>query len=129
MLVANDILPYAENIPNLLSAKEKSLNGILATWDGTLDRAILTATDDAYSECYSINAKVANAVIAKVDRRGRRPLHGRPAQGRSLRAARLHALHRSKPLRKPTTRTAADDPGVPYIKENDALEVPCTKAP
>ena len=56
MLVANDILPYAENIPNLLSAKEKSLNGILATWDGTLDRAILTATDDAYSECYSINA-------------------------------------------------------------------------
>lgn len=129
MLVANDILPYAENIPNLLSAKEKSLNGILATWDGTLDRAILTATDDAYSECYSINAKVASAVIAKVDAAaGDRYMADRlKAEAYVLRAY-MHYIVVNLYAKAYDPETAADDPGVPYIKENDALEVPCTKS-
>lgn len=129
MLAANDILPYAENIPNMLSAKEKSLNGILATWDATLDRAALTATDVTYSVCYSINAKVANAVIGKIDAAsGDRYMANRlKAEAYVLRAY-MHYIVVNLYAKAYDPATAADDPGVPYIKENDQLDVPCTKS-
>lgn len=131
MLMANDILPYTENIPNLLSAKEKSLTGILATWDESLSekRASLTDADATYSECYSINAKIANAVIAKVDAAaGDRYMADRlKAEAYVLRAY-MHYIVVNLYAKAYNPQTAADDPGVPYIKENDALDVPCAKS-
>lgn len=91
---------YTTNIPNILSAKEKTLTGVLATWDETADRALLTATDETYSECYSINARVANAVIGKIDAAEGDRYKAQAAQSRGLRPAGLYALHRGEPLCK-----------------------------
>lgn len=129
MLAANDILPYADNIPNLLSAKEKTLNGVLATWDEDADRAMLTASDATYSLCYSINARVANAVIGKIDAAaGDRHKAGRlKAEAYVLRAY-MHYIVVNLYAKAYDPATAATDPGVAYVKENNSIDVPCPKS-
>lgn len=129
MLMANDIQPYTTNIPNILSAKEKTLTGVLATWDETADRALLTATDETYSECYSINARVANAVIGKID-----AAEGDRYKAKRLKAeayvlrAYMHYIVVNLYAKAYDPETAADTPGVPYVKEDNSIDIPCVKS-
>ena len=124
----NDIFPQFVNVPNLLTEKIKTLNGVFATWDETADRAALTATDDKYSNLYAIIGKVANAVLLNID-----GATGNRAKADQLKAEALllrawcHYILVNLYAEAYDPATAATDPGIVYILETDELAVPDDK--
>jgi hypothetical protein len=129
-ILVNDEFPIATNIPNLVSARAKTIDQILVTWDESEDpaRALLTTADRVYELYYSIISKVANPVILMANTvSGDRDMANRlQAEARVLRAY-FHYLLVNYYAKAYNPATAATDGGVPYVKETDPLSVPSHK--
>ena len=127
-MLVNDMFPSITNIPNLLSNPAITMKKVLFTWDEETDRAALATSDSKYETWYKIIGSVANPVLLMADK----------ASGDTRLAARIKAeayvlrayfqyLAVNFYAKAYDPATAATDPGVPYLRENDLLSVPNKK--
>ncbi|MDR3339961.1 MAG: RagB/SusD family nutrient uptake outer membrane protein [Candidatus Symbiothrix sp.] len=128
-ILVNDIYPRAVNVLTLISAPTKSLEAILVTSDESADRATLTTSDIKYEKYYFIIANVANIVIANADEAigDREKAKQLKAEAYILRAY-FHYLLVNFYARAYDPATAATDPGVPYVKEDNRIGEPNKKS-
>lgn len=125
MYLVNDFLPSMANVATLIANQEAgipTINSILVTWNETGDRAGLTVGDSKYEGFYAVIGKVANPVLSNVDQAsGSRATADRiKAEAYVLRAY-YHYLAVNFYAKAYNPATAATDPGVPYIFEEDIL--------
>ncbi len=128
MALVNDMMPDGVNIPDLLSSPTMTLNKAIYTWDESADRALLTIDDRHYEGFYKVINTVANPVLLNVDK-----AKGDPALAKRYKAeayvlrAYMHYLVVMMYAKGYNPATAASDPGIPYIEENDQINVPSKK--
>ena len=121
-VLVGDYSPYTQNVTAIITAPGKTLDYVNMTYDESVDRAALTATDVKYSKMYFIINNVANAVIANVDQ-----ATGDRTKGNQLKAEALvlrayfHYWLVNLYAKAYNPTTAASDPGIPYVKEDNAI--------
>ncbi|MRG45041.1 RagB/SusD family nutrient uptake outer membrane protein [Chitinophaga sp. SYP-B3965] len=115
-----DVYPYVTNIPNLLSATSKGLQFALLTYDASIDRVTLAATDAKYEQLYAIINNVANIVLTNADKASgdRMKADQLKAEAYILRAY-LHYILVNIYAKAYDPATAATDGGIPYVMDND----------
>ncbi|PKQ63411.1 hypothetical protein BZG02_08480 [Labilibaculum filiforme] len=123
-VLVNDMYPYAVNVPNLISGTVRNWDYTLVTYNESIDRKALTATDDPYEGLYPIITNVANIVLAKADEAS-----GDPTLARQLKAeayilrAYMHYLLVNIYAKAYNPSTAETDGGIPYVRDIDVEEL------
>jgi len=127
-LLIGNAYSVSENIANIISQPQQSLDKILLTWDESADRSDYTASDSRYTAFYRIIGKIANPVLSRID----------DAEGDATKKAQLKAealilrawfgylavCHYAKAY---NSSTASTDGGVPYQLETDDTATPCVQ--
>lgn len=125
-VITGDLFPGMTAAYQLITQPEQApVRSALFTWDEAIDRKKATETDDMYTEYYGVIGKVCNPVLQKVDAaQGDRALANRiKAEAYVLRAY-YHYLLVNFYAKAYDPATAAEDGGVPYSFETDALTTP-----
>ena len=128
-LLINDLYPLRKNVITELASPIKTLDYALMTGDETVNRAALTPTDIKYAKMYYIINNVANLVISNVDK-----AEGDKIKGNQLKAeaymirAWMHYLLVNIYAKAYNPATAANDPGIPYVKEGVPITEPNKKS-
>lgn len=126
--VAGDLIYCTENVSNLLSSPNKTLNSILISWDEAghdSDMASLTASDYTYSTCYAVIGKIANPILSRVD-----AASGSEADKNQLRCEALtlrayyHYLAVQKFAKAYDPDTAEETPAIAYMTEESDILSP-----
>ncbi|SMC66058.1 RagB/SusD family nutrient uptake outer membrane protein [Pedobacter africanus] len=121
-VLVGDYTPFVQSVTGIITAPSKTLDYVNMTYDEAINRAALTATDIKYSKMYFIINNVANAVIANVDE-----ATGDRTKGNQLKAEALvlrayfHYWLVNLFAKAYNPATAASDPGIPYVKEDNAI--------
>lgn len=128
-VLIGDYSPYIQNVTAIITAPSKTLDYVYMTYDEKINRAALTATDIKYSKMYFIINNVANAVIGNVDK-----ADGDRAKANQLKAEALvlrayfHYWLVNLYAKSYNPATATSDPGIPYVKEDNAISEANTKS-
>jgi hypothetical protein len=127
-VLVNDVYPVFVYLPDVIDSPVKTLDAILLTWDEEADRALLTVSDRFYEMCYSIIGSIANPVLLMIDNAtGDRALADRLKAEALVLRAHFHYLAVNLHAKAYDPATAAEDGGVPYVKEGALLSVPREK--
>lgn len=121
-LLIGDMFPITENIPNLLSSKNNSLNKIYLTWDSQSDRLPYSIRDSRYNDFYKIIGSVANPVLMQIDNASgdSHKANQLKAEAYILRAY-FHYLLVNHFAKAYNPSSASQDGGIPYVKEDDNI--------
>ncbi len=115
-----DIYPYATNVPSVLNAASKNLTYALVTYDSSVDRVTLTASDIKYEDIYAIIDNVANIVLGNVDNAsGDRVMANQLKAEAYILRAYFHYMLVNFYAKAYDPATAAKDGGIPYVTDND----------
>lgn len=128
--LCGDMITTLQNIPTLINQPTKTRAAILISWDETNQdkMAELTASDRDYSEYYSIIGKIANAILARVDdATGAASVKAQLKSEALVLRAFYHYLLVNKFAKAYNPATAAQDPGIPYMTEDQDLTVSVEK--
>lgn len=123
-VIVNDVYPYVTNVTSLISTGTKVLNYALTTYDETVDRKTLAASDLKYEKMYFIINNVCNIVLSNADKAS-----GDQVKARQLKAeayilrAYFHYLLVNFYAKAYNPATAATDGGIPYVKEDNQISV------
>jgi hypothetical protein len=128
-MIVNDVYPYVANVSALITAGTKTLPFALMTYNETVDRKTLTATDIKFEKIYFIINNVCNVILANTD-----GASGDKVKGAQLKAeayilrAYFHYLLVNFYAKAYNPATAATDGGIPYVKEDNIVAVPNQKS-
>ena len=127
-LLINDHYTYLKNVNTEIAAQVKTLDYAFITGDETVNRAGLAATDIKYSKMYFIVNNVANVVIANADNAigDRTKANQLKAEAYMIRAW-MHYLLVNIYAKAYHKNTAANDSGIPYVKEGIPITEPNKK--
>ncbi|MDN5288116.1 MAG: SusD family protein [Mucilaginibacter sp.] len=128
-VLVNDVYPYVTNVTNLIALHSITLAYALTTYDETVDRKTLAASDVKYEKLYFIINNVCNVVLAKADQASgdRTKAAQLKAEAYILRAY-FHYLLVNFYAKAYNPATAATDGGIPYVKEDNLINVPNKKS-
>lgn len=117
-VIVNDNYPYTVNVPTTIAAPSKNLSYVYLTYDETVDRVTLTASDVRYAGMYNIIANIANVILAKAD--GATGDLTKAAQIKAeayVQRAYFHYLLVNLFAKAYNPATAATDGGIPYVTD------------
>jgi len=127
MVLAGDIVFTQTNVPNQLSAPQKTRDIILITWDaanqGTM--AELTNSDTQYTIYYKLIGSICNPVLQQID-----DAEGTVSEKKRLKSEALtlraycHYLLVNKYAKAYNPATAASDRAIIYLTEDMDISVP-----
>jgi len=118
--LVNDTYAYSTNIPSLISSKQQSLNYAYTVYDETVDRKNLAVTDVKYEKLYFLINNVYNVVLRNADVASgdRTKANQMKAEAYILRAY-MHFWLVNFYAKAYNPATAANDGGIPYVKEDN----------
>lgn len=117
-LLINDMYPHLGNVPTLISSGIKNMDYTLLTYDPTVDRAGLTASDGAYEGMYNYISTVANIVLTNVEKASGDPkLLGQLKSEALVLRAYMHYILVNIYAKAYDPSTAATDGGIPYVDD------------
>lgn len=127
--LVNDIYAYTTNIPSLITTRPQTLNYAYTVYDETVDRKLLAVTDAKYEKMYFIINNVCNVIIKNADKASgdRQKADQYKAEAYILRAY-MHYLLVNLYAKSYDPATAATDPGIPYVKEDNVISEPNKKS-
>lgn len=127
--LVNDVYAYTTNIPALITTKPQTLNYAYTVYDEAIDRKTLAVTDVKYEKMYFIINNVCNVIISNADKASgnRQSANQYKAEAYILRAY-MHYLLVNLYAKAYDPATAATDPGVPYVKEDNIISEPNRKS-
>ncbi len=129
-IMVGDIIYASSNVPNLIKQPNKSRNAIIISWDeANQDRmAELTESDTDYGNYYGYIGTIANPVLSHVDEtEGEQSAKDQLKCEALVMRAYYHYLLVNKFAKAYNPATAATDPGIPYMLEDQELTVPAKK--
>lgn len=128
-MVVNDLYPSLTNVPNLISSGTRTLPYALMTYNETVDRKALAASDMKYEKLYFIINNVCNVVLSNADAASgdRVKATQLKAEAHILRAY-FHYLLVNLYAKAYNPATAATDGGIPYVREDNIVATPNTKS-
>jgi tetratricopeptide (TPR) repeat protein len=118
--VVNDLYPTLTNVPALITSATKTLPYALVTYDESIDRKTLAASDMKYEKMYFIINNVCNVVLKNAG-----TATGDQGKATQLKAeayilrAYFHYLLVNIYAKAYDPSTAASDGGIPYVKEDN----------
>ncbi len=123
--MAGDLIYELNDIPTLLSQTSKTRNVIIFSWDEADQDKMeeLTASDDDYSNDYGYIGTIANPILSRID-----DAEGDESTKIQLKCEALtirayyHWLLVNKFAKAYNPSTAANDPGIAYLYEDQDLE-------
>ena len=124
MAFTDDLYPYMTNIPDLTMMTTPSITSVLYTCDETADRGSLTLTDGGFTAIYGVIGKFVSPILLKADEVvGDRVMAARlKAEAYVLRAG-VRYVAVNLYAKAYDSAMAAPDPGVPYVKKGDLLDL------
>ena len=124
--LTGDMITVLSNLPTLVNLPTKTRDAILISWDDNeMDKmAELTSNDDDFSDYYGIIGRIANPILQRVDEiDGDETIKKRLKCEALVLRAYFHYLLVNKFAKAYNPSTAATDPGIPYVTEdNDILQ-------
>lgn len=119
-ILINDMYPQAQNVPNIINGPARDLNYMFLTYDNSIDRVNLTASDGPYQGMYDLISNVANIVLQNADEAtGDRNLARQLKAEAYVMRAYLHYLLVNIYAKSYDPATAAADGGIPYVDDID----------
>lgn len=119
-VLVNDMYPQVTNVPNLINGNVRNIPYVMVTYDETIDRVALTATDNPYDRLYPVITNVANIVLENVDQAsGDRQLAQQLKAEAYVIRAYLHYLLVNIYAKAYNPATASTDGGIPYVNDID----------
>jgi hypothetical protein len=121
-VIVNDLYPYVTNVTTLISSAPKTLYYALTTYNESIDRKTIAASDIKYEKLYFIINNVCNVVLSNADKAS-----GDKAKAAQLKAeayilrAYMHYLLVNFYAKAYNPATAASDGGIPYVKEDNLV--------
>ena len=128
-VIVNDVYPYVTNVAALISTAKKDLATAITTYDETIDRKTIAASDMKYEKLYFIINNVCNVVLSNADAASgdRVKANQLKAEAYILRAY-MHYLLVNFYAKAYNPATAASDGGIPYVKEDNVVSTPNLKS-
>lgn len=127
--LVNDVYAYSTNIPSLISSKPQLLNYAYTVYDELVDRKVLAVTDAKYEKMYFIINNICNVILKNADNASgdRQKASQYKAEAYILRAY-MHYMLINIYAKGYDPVTAATDPGIPYVKEDNIISEPNRKS-
>lgn len=128
MEISGDIIYAYSNFNTILNQPIKTKSQIIMSWDEQGHNELLpdlTASDDWYTDCYSIIGKISNPILMKID-----AASGNEAQKQQIKAEALtlrayfHYLAIQKFGKAYNPSTADSDQALVYVTEDMDIKVP-----
>ena len=128
--MCRDKINSLQHIPTMLANPTPTRASIMLSWDESKQdkMAELTSSDTEYTTCYEIIGRIANPILSHVgsasgDEQVKKQLR---AEALVLRAY-FHYLLVNKFAKAYNPATAAEDPGIPYVTEEQDITQPTVK--
>ncbi|MBD0833376.1 RagB/SusD family nutrient uptake outer membrane protein [Aestuariibaculum sediminum] len=123
-ILINDHYPQSRDIPFILTGNSKDLTYTQLTYDESIDREQLDQSGELYSRLYAIINGTANPLISFSNQvsGNQNELNSLKAEGYVIRAF-LHYYLVNIYAKAYDPSTAAEDGGIPYVKDLDLDEI------
>ncbi len=130
-MMCGSIIYASSDVPTLIHQPAKTRSAIIMSWDeANQDRmAELTESDTEYTNYYGYIGTIANPVLARIDdAEGEESVKNQLKCEALVMRAYYHYLLVNKFAKAYNPATAATDPGIPYLYEDQDLEEPVEKS-